>query len=115
MSQSKYKQVFCEQLITHMSEGLSYESFCGVIGVARSVIYDWERQHPEWKESKAVAFDHCQLFWERIGINQATGDCRGSSASWIFSMKNRFKWTDRQEVITEERKPELIIEFTDKE
>lgn len=104
---TKYKSEYCEQLIEHMSKGLSYESFAGTAGVHRSVLYDWEDTYPEWKDAKETAFSKCLLFWERLGIDnilnvsESFGKEGGTSKSlngsvWIFNMKNRFKWRDKQ-------------------
>lgn len=105
---TKYKPEFCQKLIEHMSTGLSYESFASVAGVNRSVLYDWESVFPEFLEAKEAAFGQCLLFWEQAGIdglyNTVEMDENGKAIKskalnatiWIFNMKNRFKWRDRQ-------------------
>ena len=44
---SKYDSKYCDMLIEHMSEGLSFESFAGLIGTCKETIYEWTRKHPE--------------------------------------------------------------------
>jgi hypothetical protein len=97
----KYKPEYCEMLIDHMSSGLSYETFSAVIGTHRSVLYNWEKMHPDFLDAKKKAVEASQAFWEKIGLAQAVGDKqygKGNTASWIFNMKNRFNWADKQEV-----------------
>ncbi len=97
----KYKPEYCQMLIDHMATGMSYETFAATIGTYRSVLYDWEKKYQEFSDAKKIAVEACQAFWEKIGMAQAVGDKhygKGSTASWIFNMKNRFNWTDRQEV-----------------
>jgi len=101
----KFEPRFCQMLIDHMSQGLSYESFSAVVGTSRSTLYNWEKDFPEFLDAKKIGVECSQLFWEKIGLAQAVGDKdygKGNCASWIFNMKNRFNWTDKQEVATPE-------------
>lgn len=102
-----YDPSFCEKLIEHMDSGLSYESFAGTIGVSRRVLFDWERAHPEFLHSKEVGLERARIFWEKLGIehivNKSDSHGKGQSSSrslnasvWIFNMKNRFGWRDKQ-------------------
>lgn len=94
----KYKKAFCEMLINHMAKGFSYESFAGKIGTHRSLLYQWEKKHPEFLDAKKKAFDQCLVFWEEMGHAGTVGKLKGfQTAMWIFQMKNRFRWADRHE------------------
>jgi hypothetical protein len=52
---SKYKPEYCDMLIDHMSEGYSFESFGAVIRIGKKTMYNWIKDHEEWKEAKDVA------------------------------------------------------------
>jgi transcriptional regulator with XRE-family HTH domain len=104
---SDYDPVYCAMLVDHMAEGFSYESFAGKIGTTRATLYNWEKQHPEFLDAKKHAFEACLQFWEAQGIkglwNESFKDDDGTTVSrsvnasvWIFNMKNRFKWRDKQ-------------------
>lgn len=95
---SKYKDEFCQMLISHMTDGFSYESFAGKIGVAIQSLYNWEEQHQDFLEAKEKGFEKSRLFWEGIGIDIAR-DGIGNATAYIFNMKNRFKkqWSDSTE------------------
>lgn len=101
---TKYKKENCELLIKHMEKGFSYESFAGLIGVSKQTIYDWEKQYPEFLDAKEVGVEKSRIFWENLGIqniiNESFGQNMGSkslnSTVWIFNMKNRFQWRDKQ-------------------
>lgn len=106
---TKYKSEYCEMLQEHMAKGLSYEVFGAKIGVSRQTLYDWEKEYPEFLDTKKYAFDLCQLFWEEkciehivtLSENERDGQYSKSTTkalntgAWIFNMKNRFKWTDK--------------------
>jgi len=96
---TKYKQEYCQLLLDHMEQGLSYETFCAVIGVSKQTLYDWEKANPEFLDAKREAFAKCLLFYEKAGHAGMLGKITGFNATtWIFNMKNRFNWRDKQEV-----------------
>lgn len=104
---SKYKQEYCQMLIEHMKDGLSFESFAAIISVNRDTLHEWVKVHSDFSEAKKTAFDLNLLFWEKHGIeglyNTTEYDEKGKPSSsksinstvWIFNMKNRHKWGDK--------------------
>lgn len=97
---TKYKKEYAEQLVKHMAQGYSYESFAGAIGVHRSVMYDWEKRYPKFAEAKALAFDKCRLTWEGIALKNCI-EGSGSATQIIFQLKNRFPkdYRDQKEIV----------------
>lgn len=110
---TKFKAAFCDLLIEHMTKGFSYESFAGHpdVQVHRDTLYEWEKVHPEFSDAKKRAVDANLLFWENLGIENIISETsyeRGggesissssrslNSSVWIFNMKNRHKWRDKQ-------------------
>lgn len=109
---TKYKPEYCEMLIEHMSQGYSYETFGAVVDCSKQTVYDWEEHFPEFVDAKKRAFTKCQQFWEKLGIDNIIsrssreyGSETLNTGVWVFNMKNRFKWTDRVEVIEKEEQP----------
>lgn len=92
-----YKPEFCQMLIDHMAQGKSMKSFGPKIGVIEDTLYRWVKEIPQFSESYKIALSHNYSYWEDVGINQAEGKISGSAAAYIFNMKNRFGWTDKQE------------------
>lgn len=94
---SKYNPDFCEMLIKHMSEGLSFESFAAVAKVNRDTLYEWLKAHEEFREAKAEGLAENLLFYEKTGRAGMLGKLPGFNiTAWIFNMKNRHGWRDRQ-------------------
>lgn len=128
---TKYDPSYCEMLIEHMASGLSYESFAGVIGTHRTSLYNWEKEYPVFFDAKKEGAEKNLLFWEKTGQkglwDKVTYDDRGrpiakktlNSTVWIFNMKNRHKWKDRQEVNNQieviDPEKEKIKKMSDKE
>lgn len=113
---TKYRKEYCALLLEHMKDGLSFESFGGIVGVARHTLYDWEKVHPEFLHAKKEGESGSRLYWEKVGrdglYNETIKDGDGMTVTksinatiWIFNMKNRFKWRDKTE---EEDEPEKL-------
>jgi hypothetical protein len=83
-----YKPEYCQMLIDHMEKVYSFESFAGVIGVARETIYLWRKTHPEFLHAHNVGKMKVQLGVEKMFKGQSTGQLKGSPASLIFWAKN---------------------------
>jgi hypothetical protein len=119
-----YKPEYCDMLIDHMGQGYSFESFAGLVDVARSTIYEWVENQPDFSDAKSTAFEKSRLFWEKAGIDglfsETEYDEKGkptksrslNSTVWIFNMKNRFKdeWREKQE-IKHEGNPDAPVIF----
>ena len=96
---SKYDVKFCQQLIDHMTQGYSFESFAGLCEVNKDTLYEWAKVQPDFSEAKKLGFEKSRLFWERVGIDQSV-EGKGNSTAYIFNMKNRFpaEWRDKQDL-----------------
>jgi hypothetical protein len=97
---TSYRPEFDQALIDHMTKGLSFESFAGVIGTCRATIYNWcDKNHgshqPSFLDAKKVATEACRLFWEEQGIKGMWAGKAFNSTPWIFNMRNRFGWSDK--------------------
>ena len=97
-----YKPEYCQMLIEHMASGRSYESFPAVIDTCESTIRAWEERHPEFLEAKKIAWNKSLAWWENKMIenleifNSKDSTKVFNTTGWVFTMKNRFKWRDRQ-------------------
>jgi hypothetical protein len=67
------------------------------LGICRNTFYSYVDQHPEFSEAYSRGLDLSQAWWEKLGRRGAAGEVPINPATWIFNMKNRFKWTDRQD------------------
>ena len=97
---SKYRQEYCDLLVKHMEDGLSFESFAGVVHVDRDTIYEWANKHKEFSDAKKRGQALCQIWWESKGKEGLfTGkDEKFNATVWLFNMKNRFGWRDQQSI-----------------
>jgi hypothetical protein len=99
-----FKPEYCEMLIDHMKEGLSFDSFGAKVDMSRQGLYNWLEDHAEFKHAKELGSTYSQLFWEKKGLHGMETRNPFNATLWIFNMKNRFKWSDRHEVVTKQPK-----------
>lgn len=100
---SKFRKEFCQMLVSHMSEGLSFNAFAKIAQVDQDTLYEWVKVHPEFSEAKKRAFEENRFFWEKTGLDgmhQRPDKPALNPTIYIFNMKNRFpkEWRDRQEI-----------------
>lgn len=88
-------------LVEHMSKGYSFEAFGAVVYAGKETLYIWLKEYPFFANAKKVGESLSRLFWEGQAINNLLFYKDGQQiqpAIWIFNMRNRFGWTDRQEI-----------------
>ena len=96
---TKYKKEYCQKAEEFLSQGYSQEAFAGQLGITEQTLYNWLDKHPAFFESVKKGVAVGRKFWEEMGIDRARGKIDGfNSAAWIFNMKNRHGWRDKQEV-----------------
>ena len=109
-----FKEEYCDMLVDHMSQMLSYESFAGVIGVCRATIYHWEKIHPKFSDAKKRGQAKLLLSMEKLGLEGITGDIKSFNAStYIFTMKNKCGWVDKAEVEQTNKNIEIKLDTED--
>lgn len=95
---TKYKEEYCELLVSHLAEGLSYFSFAGLVGVTKDCLYKWEKEHKDFLYHKKMGKAKEELFLERIGRAGMSGKIKGfNPATYIFTRKNKSGWSDKVE------------------
>jgi len=76
--------------------GSAVEMRC-LLGIAQTAWETLLKDSEDFRVTVKAAQDLCQVWWERVGRGMATGD-DGNATVWIFNMKNRFGWRDKQEI-----------------
>lgn|SRR3990167_7086635 len=104
-----YIPEYCEQVEEFMSTGLSQEAFAGNIGVSEDTIYEWKKVHKEFSEAVKRGVSKSRKFWEELGLVGTTEGNHFNAPTWIFNMKNRFKWKDRHDITTDDEKLDGLV------
>jgi hypothetical protein len=58
----------------------------------------WLEEETEFAEIIEDGRDESEAWWTRMGREGAIGHIELSVGAWVFNMKNRFNWRDRQDV-----------------
>lgn len=97
----KYRPEYPQMLADHLKQGFSFKAFGGVVYVTEATLHVWAKTHQEFGEAK----DRYKLaglyILEKMGFDAANGDIEKFQAvPWIFMLKNRYGWVDKQEIKT---------------
>lgn len=76
--------------------GSAVEMRC-LLGIGESAWGTLLEDSEDFRGTVKAAQALCEVWWERRGRDMATGG-DGNATVWIFNMKNRFGWRDKQEV-----------------
>lgn len=87
----KEKMMACGQ-----EGGSAVEARC-LLGIGTSAWETLLEDSEEFRATEKIRSDLCNVWWERRGREMASGE-DGNATVWIFNMKNRFGWRDKQEV-----------------
>jgi transposase-like protein len=93
---NRYSSNYSDALVEHMKQGYSFESYAGVVGVARSTLYNWLEQYPAFAEAKEIGESYSLYHYEKILMQSMHNDDEGRNGfnmtSLIFNMCNRHGW-----------------------
>lgn len=67
------------------------------LGLGNSAWYTLLEDSPEFRAAESRRKALSNIWWERCGRRMAVGG-DGNASVWIFNMKNRFGWRDKQEI-----------------
>ena len=110
---TKYEDRFCEELIQHMALGFSFESFAGKIEVAEDTLYEWQKVNLDFSEAHRIGKSKMRVFWEELGIVGTTEGKNFNASAWAFNMKNKLRWTDRNDFTSDDQKLEGLVVVKD--
>lgn len=96
---TKYRKKYCEDLILHMAQGYSFDSFAGVIGINRDSIYQWVAKHKDFADARSIGYAEGLLYMEKVGKAAMLGKIPGfRDKMHNMKMKNIYGWKDRVDV-----------------
>lgn len=79
-------------------EGCSDVEIRAAFGISDDLWYRWIAEDEEFSRTYKAAKAACHAKWEEMGRKMAFGQVDGNPTTWIFNMKNRFNWRDKQDV-----------------
>lgn len=95
-----YTPEICEKFIKYFRKGWSIEEICLELNVSVQTYYNWKAKYPEFFEAIKTGEFFSKGNWMKKG-RKSLRDKDFSYTGWYMNMKNRFGWTDKQEVKTD--------------
>lgn len=95
------RKAACDRFCDHIRQGFSMD--CFPEASARTIRH-YAKAYPEDfpAEKLEAAAREGLLVWEQLGLQGAKGEiAKFSATAWMFNMKNRAGWRDRQETRSE--------------
>jgi hypothetical protein len=95
---TKYSPKLCELLPAMFANGESVVEVCAELGIHKDTFFQWVKEYPDFSDSYKKGQELSEAWWTKVGRMGSLGKAKIQPATWIFNMKNRFKWTDRQDM-----------------
>lgn len=95
---TKYKQEYCQRAIEYLKEGYSVTALAGHFGVARSTVFRWAEENPEFSDALKTGQALAAEWWENA-LRHVVLTGEGNASAAIFGVKNRSReeWRDKVE------------------
>jgi len=111
---SKYKEEYCQMLIDHMAQGLSFRSFAGLIGVHFDTLYEWVKVHRNFSDAKKTGLPKSLYMYEKTIWAATHGKIENfNNTAAVWFGKNVHGWTDKQEISHDVSKIEIVVSEED--
>ena len=109
----KYMKKYDKLILKLMSEGYSQTASAGIIGVTSKTISDWCTRYESFGEAVTLGRASRQAFWEKMGIEGATGKIKGFNATvWAKVSASEFNMVERREISLEaDIKQDVTVTF----
>jgi transposase len=93
---NKYKPEYAKMLPDMFANGEDVAEVAVELGISRQTFYVWVRKHPEFKEAYEMGKLRSEAWWCKLGREGSEGARNIQPAVWVFNMKNKFDWNDKQ-------------------
>lgn len=89
-----YRTEYCDEVVSFMADGRHVIEFAAHINVAKSTVYKWAEEIPEFSDALKKAQTKSMAWWINLDKNKASGINSGGSDTLIIHM---LKCKDREE------------------
>lgn len=94
----RYSTKYAKELIEHMTQGYSFASFAGAIGVGHQTVKEWVERYPEFRIAKEIGQARARWWWEQRGIKglwKMEKQPQLNERLYLAIMRVRFGWRDQ--------------------
>lgn len=90
--ESRYSSDMCDKIVEIASEGGHVAEMMIALGISsKETFYKWQNENPEFKEAYGLSKLVSQAYYEKLGLQGATGQIPNFNAStYALIMNNKF-------------------------
>ena len=110
---TKYTKEYAEKLPQMFENGESVVEVCANLGIVKDTFFRWVKLHKDFERAYHIGLELSQAWWEKLGRAGSLGTQKINAATWIFNMKNRFKWSDRTQIDSDNNVVMSQVTFVD--
>lgn len=115
--QQKYTPSTPAKAQEFMSQGYSQKATAALLGITESTFNEWLNQYDEFRAAVDLGKGLCHVWWEQAGMDGMKGKIKNFNSSvWSLNVKNRFGYSEKQEISGDPDKPlntNIQVEFID--
>lgn len=93
----QYADTIAADLPQMFIRGESLAQVCKKLEIGKDSFKKLCELSPKFSAAYAQGVNYAEAWWTEIGQAGSVGKIKINSATWIFNMKNRFRWVDRVE------------------
>ena len=102
---SKYRAEMLPRMLQLYAEGCSDVEVHTELEISGDTFYRWIKENPEFSETVKQGKELSKAWWlaqarRCLEYSSGPGTSRLDAALWYMNMKNRFGWSDRQDITT---------------
>jgi hypothetical protein len=98
MSKSNYRKELCKEILPYFEQGMDVPEVAKELGISKRSFYRYIEQHEEFKEAYEEGKALSEAWWLKQGREAVSNPEHKINATiWIFAMKNKFGWRDKQD------------------
>jgi len=96
---NEYKEEYIHKLPMMFANGESLSEVCAELGISKQTFDGWCEKYPEFEDAFLVGLQAAEAWWQKLGRGSAAGKLKIHLDTYIFVMKNRFKWENKEKLM----------------
>jgi len=99
VSKTSYKPEMCEKMLPFFAQGMDVPEVAKELGISKRSFYRYIEQHEEFAQAYEDGKAMSEAWWHKQGrLAVSDPEHKINATIWIFAMKNKFGWRDKQDL-----------------
>lgn len=97
MYPTSYRLELCQEAMDYLSQGKSMAALSWHLKIAKSTLYKWCEEHPEFGNAVELGKAHGQLVLEEEGRKSLWANKDFNNVYYLYTMKSQYRVTEPKE------------------